>query len=402
MHHFFKERITLKRIVFGIVFVALLGLMVTLQHEHLEEIRPSRPYRDSLYLPRGEYVELLSLGYDMAMADFLWIRAIQAFGGHFLGDKNYTAIINLFDVITDLNPWFISAYLFGNTVIGEEAGMKKQGLALIDKGLLKAIRRTYRLGYWGGYDATWNIGDFMRAKYFFRMALKCEDCPDYVNRLLAYLDEKLGNYHIAFQKRLEDYLRAIDKNNEILEGISYNKLVDIIREWHVAVLKDAAKQYKEKHGSDITSLQQLAQAKMLGKYRVPVLSRLEERVNYYLQRQEQLMPHYREILAYAQKEFNNQLPPEPQGTAYYIIYNQSVEDEHFISTVARARESTEGFLHKVRSMLEQHKEKEGSYPEHLGELFKADTDEELKDLLGKPWDYNPETGEIKSRSFPNL
>lgn len=396
-----RGKIIIKHIILGLVFLAFLGGAVYIQHRHLMKIKPSRPYRDSLYLPRGEYVKFLSLGYDMIMADILWLRAIQAFGGHYLGDRNYEGIINLFDVITDLNPNFIDAYLFGNTVIGEEAGQKEKGLALIDKGINKTLRRSYRLGYWGGYDATWNLRDYKRAKYYFRMSLKCPDSPDYVERLLTYTDEKMGNYHVAFQKRVEDYLRALDNNDSLLEGISRRKIIDVIRQWHVAILKQAATKYSEKFGADISNLDQLAKEGLLGEYSVPVFQRLEDIIQRYRERQQKLLPHFEEIVDYAMQSFKNQIPPEPAGTWYFVVYNQELKDTDYIMASDEAREFTKSYLQTARALIQKFKEENGRYPFSLVELFPKAKEEPL-DLFGKQWDYNPANGEIKSSVFPDL
>ena len=391
----------INHIIFGIVFLAILGGAMYIQHRHLTKIKPSRPYRDSLYLPRGEYVKFLSLGYDMVVADILWLRAIQAFGGHYLGDRNYEGIINLFDVITDLNPYFIDAYLFGNTVIGEEAGQKEKGLVLINKGISKTLRRSYRLGYWGGYDATWNIRNYKLAKYYFRMALKCPDCPDYVERLLTFTDEKMGNYHVAFQKRVEDYLRAIDNNDSLLEDISRKKIIDVIQQWHIAIMKQSAKQYHEKFGKDISNLEQLINEGLIGEYTVPVYALLEERIRDYREQQQKLLPYFQDIVDHTMRSFNNQIPPEPAGTWYFVVYGQALKDEDFIFSGNEARELTKTYLQTARALIQKFKDDNGRFPFSFIELFPK-AEEEPLDLFGKKWDYNPLNGEIKSSVFPDL
>jgi len=384
-----------------LLFFVLLLIAVGFQHRYLEKIRKWRPYRDSLYLPRGEYVKLISLGYDMVMADFLWLRAIQAFGGHFMSDKDYSNVINLFNVITDLNPYFVDAYLFGDTVVGEESGDFRKGLALIDKGIIKTLRRTYRLGYWGGYDCVWNLKDYLRAKYYYRMALKCPDCPDYVDRLLAHVDEEMGNFHIAFEKRIEDYLRAIDNNDDILKSIAERKVKDVIQKWHIAILTSAATKYKEEFSKDITSLSQLIESGVLGTYSAPRYDRFWEKVASLQEQQKQLLPHFQEIVKSTMDTFTNEIPPEPLGTFYFVVHGQTSEDDYFISTGVEARERTKRFLVGIRNLLTQYKEEHGTYPAQLKDLFKTGEWSGL-DLFGEPWVYNPETGDLKSSRFPDL
>lgn len=402
MHHFFQEKITFKRIIVGVLFVIILGTAVSVQNRYLKQIKKWRPYRDSLYLPRGEYVKLLALGYDVLLADFLWLRAIQAFGGHYMSDRNYAPVVNLFDVITDLNPYFISAYLFGDTVIGEESGDYNKGLELIEKGMIKTGRTTYRLGYWGGYDCVWNLKDYQRGKYFYRMALKTKDKPDYLERLLIYIDEKMGNYHIAFEKRVEDLLRAIDNNDDILKMISSNRLKDVIKQWHIAILREAAQKYKEKFGTDINDLNQLVENNLLGTYQTPKYSRFEEIMNKIGERQSKFFPRYREILDYTMVTYNNELPEDPHYMGYMIVAGLKTEDEDFIHSLYDVRQRVGDFLSSMRRFLAEYKERNGKFPQKLKDLYPNEPVEELLDPFGKPWIYNPETGEMKCSTFPEL
>jgi len=123
-----------KTAILVLLFLMLAGTAFWLQHFHIRAIKET-PYRDSLYLPHGKQVNLMAIGYDQFLADFLWLRAIQAFGGYWrAGDKVSEAVYNYFDVISDLSPHFIEVYKFGNLVMGDEGGDYERALTFLEKG----------------------------------------------------------------------------------------------------------------------------------------------------------------------------------------------------------------------------------------------------------------------------
>ncbi|GEM_PF-3159217 len=71
------------------------------------------------YLPGRRFIRALSVGFDSAVADILWIRSIQYFNEETLkprppGGKKGALLGPMFQSITDLDPHFHGAYWYGS------------------------------------------------------------------------------------------------------------------------------------------------------------------------------------------------------------------------------------------------------------------------------------------------
>ncbi len=387
-----------RKIIWGLIFIILLVGVIATQHRQIEQVQKYAPYRDSMYLPTPQYVKLIALGYDMILADFLWLRSIQAFGAHFTSDRDYRSVYNLFDVITDLDPKFIPAYTFGQMVIGEEGRDHEQGLALIDKGMLKNPRH-YILPYWAGYVCVWDVEDYQRAKYYYRQALKSPDCPDHVHRILSYIELKWGKYKIAYEKYIEDYLRALDQDYDVIIGLTKGRLREVISRWYVKVLNEAAVTYKEKFGKEIETLDDLVKEEVLGSSQLPHYAKLLNLIDQYKHRGERLMPYFQEIVQKSFVEIKG-IPPEPYGWFYYIQPGRTSQDADFIRGAHDIIDHVKVLVQAVRTDIARYKELHGAYPKTLDELY----GEKFKTLepFGGEWIYNPDTGEFGPSTVPNI
>lgn len=83
-------------------------------------------------------VKLLSLEYRSIVADFLFVRTSQYFGGKIayneLADmSDMRWLYNNITVITDLDPYFEDPYYFGNALLTWDAGMVDQANILLQK-----------------------------------------------------------------------------------------------------------------------------------------------------------------------------------------------------------------------------------------------------------------------------
>ncbi|GAB4325252.1 MAG: hypothetical protein Kow0059_21210 [Candidatus Sumerlaeia bacterium] len=385
-------------ILFAAFAVAFSGA-VLLQSRQLKDIQRYEPYRDSLYLPRDSgYVELFSLGYDMIMADFLWLRSIQAFGGHWTGDRNYESIFNLFNIITDLDPLFIDAYLFGNMVIGEEAHKPDLALELINKGIIKSLNSTYQLGYFGGYFSYWDYGDAERARWYYRMATRAPDCPDFVNRILGFMELKSGRYHVAFQKYLTDYLRAADNSDELGQELSRNKMLEVLGDWFRAELERCAQEFEAGEGRGPQALEELVARGYYKPIEAYDANLAMQMIEQWRMRGEKLQPHADELLLKVRRTYSD-LPAEPHGFWYFINPSVAGEGRYVVNAFTVYERLRDYFLPIVRRKIEQYYLEHGEYPA----LESIIDDPALQhDPFGQPWIYNQKTGELRSATFPDL
>lgn len=233
------------------LFLAALAFpaAIVLQTQMIEAEKQRPPeYRDLLYLPSGEYTHFAAVGYRHFAADFLFLRAIQAFGASFARPQNLGQLWSYFDTITTLDKRFIAAYSFGNLVIGEEAGDLEKGLELLDKGIENNPGQ-YRLAFEAAFFSLWIMNDPEKAAHYIDLALLAPDCPSYIGRWKGFLNTQLGRYQAAFENYLRDYISYYNAGEELLMASQRRRLADSVSQWHMAVLRDKGIEYNEAHGA---------------------------------------------------------------------------------------------------------------------------------------------------------
>lgn len=149
-----------------------------------------------LYFPSGVFVKQASLGYETAAADAAWLRAIQYYGEHRLTDQKYQRIGHLMSVVTDLDPAFESAYVFGAFVLAQELRRPEEGVALLMKGR-RANPDSWRLAFETGFLHYVCRHDDAAASNEFVQATRLPGHPDYVERFAAFASQRSGNRDVA-------------------------------------------------------------------------------------------------------------------------------------------------------------------------------------------------------------
>ena len=59
----------------------------------------------------------LVFGYDNVAADFIWLKTISYFADQFVGGQDYKYLLKLLYIISDLDPMFEKAYLWGGSIL---------------------------------------------------------------------------------------------------------------------------------------------------------------------------------------------------------------------------------------------------------------------------------------------
>jgi len=113
-----KNKLT--SIILIVVLVILFGWVQVLIKNERAGIRIEE--KILMLSDRPEVTKMMSMGFDGAMADLLWIRAIQYFGGNFSTldePEKREGLINLFQNMFALDPHFVEAYKFAGFVTNE-------------------------------------------------------------------------------------------------------------------------------------------------------------------------------------------------------------------------------------------------------------------------------------------
>jgi hypothetical protein len=131
-----------------------------------------RGVAEVLFLPSGEFLRRLSLGYEGLLADIYWTRVVQYFGRKRLAQSNeYKLLGPLLQITTDLDPHLLIAYRFGSIFLAEKpprgAGEPQAALALLHRGIV-ANPDYWRLWEDVGFIYYWDLKDYAAAARAFQ------------------------------------------------------------------------------------------------------------------------------------------------------------------------------------------------------------------------------------------
>lgn len=425
------------------LFGAFFGTAIYLQHRALEKVRRQAPFVETWQLAgrSGEVLKLLSLQYDQLVADFLWLRAIQSFGGRGMSNRDWEPLYNMFDTITELDPYFEDAYSFGNMVIGDEAGKQKEALGLINKGMFH-LPRQYRLPFEGMYVSHWDMKDNKLARWYGRLASKRADAPDWVPRMTAYIEVQSGEFYLAFNRYVGNLLMALESRDRALEILAIGKAKEAVEKWNASTLTRAYEQYTSATGQLPASIDDLTTMPALQNYEIARISRLIAGTDAVLtllgadpisadllnsdtpenhtvlptaaQRAEAMdfftkLPRHKKLSDYENDLFHysmvkqNGLPEDPEGFPYVLNMSQvgnPASDAVPIVTEPKRLEALKDTVTRIRKYIIERKEELGHLPQSLHEAFY--TDFNTTEPYGAKWTYDPKTGDFRSTSHPDL
>lgn len=163
-----------------------------------------------LYLPSGEYLQPLSLGYQLMIADLLWIKTITYFGGHFMGDGQYPWLYHILTLIIDLDPRYDFPYYFGGVVLSLEASQAENANKILEKGI-KAYPNKWEYPFYIGFNHYYHYGDAATAVPYIERASKLPGAPEFVKSLVGTLYMKAGADETAVQFFRKAYRNTKDE-----------------------------------------------------------------------------------------------------------------------------------------------------------------------------------------------
>ncbi|MBN2374456.1 hypothetical protein JXL19_11785 [bacterium] len=210
-------------IMFFLVLVALFYSIYLIQITIDNNYRINKEER-LLYLPSGRFLKPICLGYEAVVSDFLWLKAISYFGGHYFTDQSYKWLYHILDLVTTLDPMFRYPYEFGGVVLALEEGNTRQSTALMEKGI-KYHPDYWRLHFYLGFNYFYYHKDSKMAAFYINRAVELPGHPEYLPKLAASLLTQAGKKDTALS-----FLRQIYKNtnDEWLREKIQKKMDDLL------------------------------------------------------------------------------------------------------------------------------------------------------------------------------
>ena len=109
--------------IVGLLVVGGLSSLRALRVRSMDHFIDSQRYEDLYYLPSPPWLKVLSLGYDEAMADLVWMRALIYYGEEFKEKGAVRHVFHYADALLTLDPDFRRAYRW----VGMAALYRPQG-----------------------------------------------------------------------------------------------------------------------------------------------------------------------------------------------------------------------------------------------------------------------------------
>ena len=216
--------------------------------------RPSLVRAEELsYLPKGEYLKLAVLGYRQLAADLIWLKAVQHLGEKHQTRAGYLSAYHAVDVLTDVDPTFVAAYLATGSALGVWAGLPRESIALLTKGM-RHHPDVWQLPFYVGYDYFYELGDPVMAARYFRMAAVLPGAPDYLPRLAARMTVEVGDPQAALEFLQRLYQQTEDE--KVRQGLS-RRMKEVIAERDIRFLEEGVRRYAPRYGKLPVKLEDL-------------------------------------------------------------------------------------------------------------------------------------------------
>jgi hypothetical protein len=201
-----------------------------------------------LRVPDPDNARLMSLGFDAAVADYYWLRAIGIVGVE-VGpiEQHGEVLADLIDVVTAVDPWVDHPYRFAAVWLTRDRELVERANRLLERGI-SYHPLEWRNRYHLAFNYFFYLDEQLRAADVLEEAVDLEGAPDYLAPLVARLRSKRAGLQVAasflvqmLESTKDDYRRA-----------EYLKALDEIQvEERARFLDEAREEYWRRNGRDI-------------------------------------------------------------------------------------------------------------------------------------------------------
>lgn len=145
-----------------LLFTLLASASLSLNTIDLKETRTKFNVDEALYLPNGNALQTIAMGFNNVLSDILWFNTISYFGKHFRTDQSYPLLSHMCNVVVDLNPKAQHVYRFCAIMIAWELNQAQQSNAILTKAIDEFPDNWFFL-YLRGFNYLYFLNDTARA-----------------------------------------------------------------------------------------------------------------------------------------------------------------------------------------------------------------------------------------------
>jgi len=193
----------------GVLIGAVLVLALVVTTSRVQAYRDRAYLHTNLYLPSGKFIEQTSLGYREVAADWVWFQAVQYFGGYAKNEHDLAYFNGLIDIVTDLDPHFDFAYIFGAVVMSQDMGDLERGVEILKKGM-RANPTAWQYPFEIGFLYYVGARESERAARYFELAARLPGGGDRARRFAAFVHANAGHQETSI-RMWEELARESDE-----------------------------------------------------------------------------------------------------------------------------------------------------------------------------------------------
>jgi len=231
----------------------LLGLAVLTVAAHHQLPHDVRIQQGDAYVPRPEFAKQMSFGFDSLLADYYWVQAVLLAGESNNPEAESVQLGRLVDVVTTLDPWVDHPYRFAAVWLAKTLEDVRHGNMLLRRSF-SYHPDEWRNRFYLGFNLFYYLDDNAAAAEVLEEASEMTGAPAYLPRLVARLRSESADLAAA-GLFLEELVRSTEDPSA---RTSYQAALDEVEvEWRARALDRARASYRELHGRDIESVEEL-------------------------------------------------------------------------------------------------------------------------------------------------
>jgi tetratricopeptide (TPR) repeat protein len=225
----------MKALKTGLLFVSALVLFLSscwLNNRLTSKIFESQPswyFLNPESYKKFSHIMGVGFGYRSLLADFEYITFLQYYGNKDNRKTNYSGLYSYIDSITDADPHFTFAYIYGSAILGFNVQRHDEAIKVINKGL-EFNPKIWRLRLYLGALTFSKLGEKEKYVKFLEEALKFDDHPQMIETLL-------GNIYAQYKEPDETamYWAGILKNSKHADSRKWaeEKITEMISEGRI-------------------------------------------------------------------------------------------------------------------------------------------------------------------------
>ena len=202
-----------------------------------------------------------TLGFRNAMADIVWLQAVQTAGNPQMTREEYSRLYNLLDIAVNFDPLFDVPYLLGGLTLSDSPDHGMEALRILDRGSAQ-FPNDWHYPFYKGYTLYFTIGDPVAAGEEMAQASRLPDSPAYLSGLASRMLSEGGEPETAIRLLASIIEKETDEPRRLaLE----RRMKEVVVERDLQMLERAVKTYSETTGTEPLLLHDLVRAGILSK-----------------------------------------------------------------------------------------------------------------------------------------